>query len=129
MLQKTPREKLIAIDGVGEVVADKILEWQTDTKEQTLLKKLLTHLKIINDAVVSKNILQGQSFVFTGTLEKMTRTEAQSLVRKLGGAVASSVSKNTDYVVAGTEAGSKAKQAKDLGVKILSEAEFIALVA
>jgi DNA ligase (NAD+) len=129
LLQKTPREKLIAIDGVGEVVADKILEWQTDTKEQTLLKKLLTHLKIINDAVVSKNILQGQSFVFTGTLEKMTRTEAQSLVRKLGGAVASSVSKNTDYVVAGTEAGSKAKQAKDLGVKILSEVEFIALVA
>ncbi len=129
LLQKASREELIAIDGVGEVMADKILEWQSDKKEQALLKKLLTHLKITNDAIVGRNILHGQSFVFTGTLEKMTRLEAQALVRKLGGVVASSVSKNTNYLVVGVEAGSKAKQAKDLGVKILSESEFLVLVA
>ncbi|KXJ99092.1 MAG: DNA ligase [Parcubacteria bacterium OLB19] len=129
LLQKASREELITIDGIGEVVADKILEWQKDSKEQILLKNLLIHLNITNDAKVSNNRLQGQSFVFTGTLEQMTRPEAQSLVRKFGGVVVGSVSKNTDFVVVGKEAGSKAKLAKDLGVKILSETEFLTLVA
>lgn len=128
-LKKANREELLAIDGVGEVVAEKILAWQTDLSEQNLLKKLLNHLNITNDAVAEKNVLQGKSFVFTGTLEKLSRSEAQELVRKMGGVVASSVSKNTDFVVLGESAGSKAKQAKDLGVKVLSEAEFLSLIA
>lgn len=129
LLQNASREQLIAIDGIGEVVADKILEWQTDHKEQALLKKLLPYLTVTNDAGVNKDLLHGQSFVFTGTLESLTRPDAQALVRKFGGVVASSVSKKTDYVVVGSESGSKAKEAKNLGVKILTEAEFLSLVA
>ncbi len=128
-LLKATKDELIAIDGIGEVVADKIVEWQNNSVEQALLKKLLSYLTITNDAVISQNLLHGQSFVFTGTLEKMTRPEAQALVRKFGGEVSSSVSKKTDYVVVGNEAGSKVKEAKKLGVKILTEAEFLRLVA
>ncbi len=122
-------EDLVAIDGIGEVIAKKIVAWQADSKEQILLKKLLPHLEITNDKVSVSNLLQNKSFVFTGTLTKFTRDDAQALVRKLGGTVSSSVSKKTDYVVVGVEAGSKAKQAEKLGVKILSEAEFLSLVA
>jgi DNA ligase (NAD+) len=129
LLIQASKDDLIAIDGIGEVVADKILEWQSDKDEQKLLKKLLLHINITNDAVVSKNLLNGKSFVFTGTLSKLTRTEAQQMVRKFGGVVSGSVSKNTDYVVTGEEAGSKAKQAKTLGIKILSESDFLALIA
>ena len=129
LLLKATKDELVVIDGIGEVVADKIIEWQGSVDEQALLKKLLHYLNVTNDAVVKQNLLHGQSFVFTGTLEKLTRPEAQDLVRKFGGVVAGSVSKKTDYVVVGSEAGSKAKEAKNLGVKILTEAEFLRLVA
>lgn len=128
-LQRASKEDLLMINGVGEVVADKIIEWQTNKASQALLKKLLSYLSVTNDAKVDNNLLHGQSFVFTGTLEKLTRQEAQALVRKFGGVVASSVSQKTNYLVIGSEAGSKAKAAKSLGVKILTEAEFLGLVA
>ena len=66
--------------------------------------------------------------MFTGSLEKMSRPDAEELVRKLGGHPSSSVSRQTDYVVAGTDAGSKAEKARKLGVKTISESEFKKLV-
>ena len=72
--------------------------------------------------------LKGKTFVFTGGMDKVTRPEAEELVRNLGGHFSSSVSKQTDYVVAGHEPGSKFDKAKKLGVKTVSEAEFIKLI-
>jgi DNA ligase (NAD+) len=68
--------------------------------------------------------LAGKIFVFTGTLKSFSRTEAERLVEEMGGRASSSVSKKTDYVVAGDEAGSKRDKARSLGVKVISEDEF-----
>ena len=74
------------------------------------------------------NKLEGLIFVLTGTLETMTRTEATNLVEKCGGKVSSSVSKKTNYVVAGSEAGSKLAKANQLGIQVLTENEFVNMV-
>ena len=74
-------------------------------------------------------ILAGKKFVITGRLESMTRSEAKEKIISLGGEVSDSVSKKTDYVVAGTDPGSKYEKAKDLEIKILTEAEFLDLVS
>lgn len=130
LIRKATYEDCVAIDGIGEVIAKEIVDWRSDVVEQNLLKKLLPHLTIINDdIVITNNILNGKSFLFTGSLVQLTRSEAQQLVRKFGGVVVSSVSKKTDYLVVGNDPGSKVKQAKDLEVKIISETEFSALVA
>ncbi len=123
-------EDLVAVDGVGEVVAEKIIAWQQSKEAQTFLVKLLSHLIVTNDEV-SENTgaLAGSTFVFTGTLPTLARSAAQGMVRKAGGIISNSVSKKTSYVVVGADPGSKAKEAEKLGVKIISEAEFLKLVA
>lgn len=124
------KEDLIAIDGIGEVVASSIIAWQKNKVAQALLNKILAHVTI--EPVLEKNQagpLSGQSFVFTGTLATMTRTEAQNKARESGGIIHSSVSAKTTYVVAGESPGSKVKMAEKLGVKILTESEFLALLA
>ncbi|HDH99375.1 MAG TPA: NAD-dependent DNA ligase LigA, partial [Firmicutes bacterium] len=72
--------------------------------------------------------LSGKKFVFTGTLSSMTRSEAEELVRKLGGEASSSVSRRTDYVVVGENPGSKLERARQLGVKTITEEEFLRMV-
>jgi DNA ligase (NAD+) len=127
---KASYEELVEIDGVGEVVALKIINWQHDQKAKALLEKLLPHLKINNDEVnKTTGKLVGNSFVFTGTLTKLTRSVAGEKVRELGGMVSNTVSKKTTYVVLGENPGSKAKEAHKLGVTVLSETEFLALIA
>ena len=129
-IQKAKLEDMVSILGVGEVVAEAIKAWQKDKEAQALLKKLMQHLKITNENIGGgSDILKGKTFVFTGTLEKMTRDEGKELVRRFGGTVSGSVSKKTDYVVAGAEAGSKLTQAKSLGVEILTEEDFMKIVA
>ena len=76
----------------------------------------------------ASDLLAGQTFVFTGTLEHITRQEAKALVEHLGGRAASAVSKKTSYVVAGPGGGSKLEKAQSLGVKVISEGEFLELV-
>lgn len=129
-IESATTAELAAIHGVGEVVADSIVAWFTDKSHQATLAELLPHLNIKNpDQSPNNTTFVGKTFVLTGTLETMTRDEAKQIIRQQGGKIASSVSKNTSYVVVGNDPGSKAAEAKRLGVEILAEAAFLALVA
>lgn len=129
-LRAVKHEALLAVDGIGDIVAENIILWQGDKKAQALLDKLLLHLEIHNEDVIqSQGKFLGMSFVFTGTMEKLSRSEAGDIVKKEGASVSSAVSKKTTYVVVGSDPGSKAKEAEKLGVKTLNEAEFLALIA
>jgi len=129
-IKQVSLEELVVISGIGEVVAEAVIDWQKNNEEQALLKKLLKHLVINNDDVIpSTGLLEGKTFVFTGTLKDLTRTEAQQMVRQAGGVVTNSVSKRTSYVVIGSDPGSKLAQAEKLEVSVLSESDFMNLVA
>ncbi|MBQ9271614.1 MAG: NAD-dependent DNA ligase LigA [Alphaproteobacteria bacterium] len=119
--------KLVAIDGIGGEMGKDIVEFfneQHNIDEIAALRKFVNIENYIDDRR-KDSILSGKTVVFTGTLEKLTRAEAKALAQKFGAKVAGSVSSHTDYVVVGADAGSKAKKAAELGVKTLSEDEFI----
>lgn len=129
-LEAASVEQLVAIHGLGETVATSVAEWFADPEHQRTLAQLLPHLQIQNpERNVSEQTLAGQTFVLTGSLESFTRDEAKAAIQARGGKVSSSVSKKTDYVVVGSEPGSKAAEAERLGVRTLDEAAFTALVA
>lgn len=118
-------EELRAIEGVGPVVAQAVIEWFKDKENRKMLRRLLKEVRIQKEMKTAKNQkLSGLTFVLTGTLESLGRDEAKELIRERGGDVSSSVSKKTDYVVAGSEAGEKLTKAEQLGVKIIHEQEF-----
>lgn len=118
-----------AIYGVGDVVAQSLYDWFSDSDNKKLIQNLLEYVKIDKEEGVKNNDrFAGQSFVFTGTLPNLDRDKAQELVRKNGGLVSSAVSKKTTFVVAGEEAGSKLDKARELGVKIISENDFLDMV-
>ena len=114
------------IYGIGEVVAKNIYDWFQDKKNIETLNSLLKYINIKkpNIKTIENDFFKGKSFVLTGTLSKYSRDEAGEIIRSLGGNIVSSVSKNTDYVLAGQSAGSKLDKAIELGVKVLSEGEF-----
>lgn len=125
------RADLLSIEDIGPSVADDLIGFFAEEKNLTILDDLAQELtiepyvlKIRTDSAVV-----GKTVVFTGTLEKMTRSEAKARAETLGAKVSGSVSKKTDYLVAGADAGSKLKNAKELGVIVLSEDEWIALIA
>lgn len=128
-LFRASHEELEEIEGVGGIIADALIAWREDTSKQKALAQLLPCIIVISPLVpLSTSALSGKTFVFTGSLAYFTREEAGERVRALGASVSSSVSKNTDYVVAGREPGSKAKQARRLGVTILDEDAFEAVL-
>ena len=130
VLQSASRADLEAVHGIGTVVAETLLDWQKNKEAQALVKKLLRHIHIKTEIALGKSAhLSGESFVFTGTLTDLSRTEAEEMVRQAGGVVVSGVSKKTSYVVVGTDPGSKAATAERLGVPQLSQREFLALIA
>jgi DNA ligase (NAD+) len=121
-------EELSAVSDVGPVVAASIARFFAQDETNTVLEKLKRAGLRIPTAVrpaEEKAILAGKKFVFTGELQRFTRDKAEAWVRELGGAAASNVSKNTDYVVAGEKAGAKLAKATELGVTVISEEEFI----
>src|SRR3989339_228160 len=121
-------EKLENIPGIGSKVAHSLEHFFSQKENRHLIKRIKDYgLRIKSEKNKGPQPLKGKTFVFTGGLETITRPEAEELVRKLGGHPSSSVSKNTDYVVAGTEPGSKYEKAKKLGVKILDEKGFLGL--
>lgn len=123
------REMLASIYGIGTVVADSIATWFKNEENIELVERLREHVHVTD--VVKSNVIRsgimGKTFVLTGTLQGMSRDEAKKKIKEYGGEVTSSVSKNTDYVLAGEEAGSKLDTAQKLGVTVLSEDDFLKL--
>jgi DNA ligase (NAD+) len=114
------------IEGIGPVVGKALAEWFDERENKKLLKRLKKHLMIeLPPKQSAKQNLAGKTFVLTGGLESMSRDEAKERIRARGGDVSSSVSKQTDYVIAGESAGSKLDRARSLGVAILTEEEFL----
>ena len=129
-LAEASEEKLNAIDGVGDILAKSVYEWFRDKDNKALisrLKKVLT-IKSPPKETAKALPLAGKTYVLTGSLSSMSRDEAKAKLRALGADVAGSVSKKTTAVIAGEEAGSKLDKARELGVQILEEKNFMELV-
>ena len=124
-------EELAAIYDIGLTTAETIVAFFGQTETIELLDKLKSAgiQPAADEFAPQADTFAGKSFVFTGTLTTMTRGDAEGIVKKLGGRAGSSVSKQTDYVVAGDNAGSKLERARTLGVTVLTEPEFQELAA
>lgn len=117
------------IDGVGEIVSQSVVRWLSKASNQKFVKDLISAgVKVLAEAKKATGKLSGTTWVFTGTLESMSRDEAGEKVSRFGANVTNTVSNKTSYVVVGAEPGSKYEKAKKLGVKTLSEQEFIKLI-
>jgi DNA ligase (NAD+) len=123
------RDELDNVDGVGSALIEELSEFFAEPHNVEALDELAAELTIEAPApVIGRNSpIAGKTVVFTGTLERMTRAEAKARAESLGAKVAGSVSRSTDYVVAGAEAGSKLDKARGLGVQVLSEDEWLAM--
>ena len=121
--------KLVAIDGIGASMATDMVEFFGESHNIEIVNRLLSEVTVEDyiDTTDYNSPIAGKTIVFTGTLERMTRSEAKAKAQSLGAKVAGSVSAHTDYVVVGADAGSKAVKAKELGIAILSEEEFLEL--
>ncbi len=118
------------IEGIGETVVDALIDFYAEPHNVEALEDLLQHVSVepFTQTRATDSPVVGKTVVFTGTLEKMTRGEAKALAERMGAKVTGSVSAKTDYVVAGSDAGSKLTKAQELGVTVLSEEDWLALV-
>ncbi|MFH0831109.1 MAG: BRCT domain-containing protein, partial [Parcubacteria group bacterium] len=121
-------EDWMAIEGIGEVVAKSLAYFFVQKSNLVFLRKLEAAGVEVVLPKRQKTKLAGKTFVITGTLSGMSRAVAKQKIEKLGGSVASAVSKHTDYVVTGAEPGSKLKKAQELGIATLNESEFVRLL-
>jgi len=128
--QRQTLEELQEIQDIGPKVAESIYEWWRDKENLKLVEKLERNGVVIEASGVKAGDgkLKGKIFVLTGSLADITREEAKAKIREKGGDISSSVSRNTDYVVAGEEPGSKYDKAKELGVKIIGEKELLKML-
>ena len=124
-LLKTDMETLVNINDIGEIVAESVISFAQDEDNRKMIDKLKAHGIDPKMGEKGEQPLDGKIFVFTGSLETMTRDEAKEMVRDLGAKASGSVSAKTDYVVSGESSGSKLDKARELGVKVMSEQEFI----
>ena len=122
-------QELDNIEGIGATVVDALIDFFSEPHNLQALGDLLNQIEVEPFVrATAASPITDKTVVFTGTLEKMTRPEAKALAERLGAKVTNSVSAKTDYVVAGSDAGSKLTKARDLGVKVLTEDEWLALV-
>lgn len=128
-LRSATVEQLTEVPDVGEIVARSIVEFFADPSIATQVDRLLAHgVKPRPEEVQQDSPISGKTIVVTGTLEKLDRRQAEALIESFGGKAAGSVSKKTDYVLAGESAGSKLTKARELGVRVLNEQEFFELI-
>jgi len=123
------REAMLSVDGLGDTAVDALGRFFSEAHNSAALDRLLEHVTVEPEKVeTQESPVTGKTVVFTGALERFTRDEAKARARSLGAKVAGAVSKNTDYLVAGPGAGSKLKKAEELGVQVLTEDEWLALI-
>ncbi len=122
-------EEIAAIDGFGKILAENVAEFFSHTPNCDMINRLKdAGVNMLCFDQPQSSQLEGKTFVLTGTLPTLSRNEAKALIEKAGGKVSSSVSKKTDYVIAGEEAGSKLDKAVQLGIAVIGEAELLALL-
>ncbi len=133
-------QTLASIYGIGDKVAESIVNWFSNIDNQKLVQRLLEQVIVLDEMEtdfngdgaefekIKNSEIFDKTFVLTGTLSTMSRNEAKAKIKALGGDVVGSVSKNTDFVLAGEEAGSKLDKAIELGVRVLSEEEFLKMI-
>ena len=126
---ETARQNLDSLDQIGPVIADAVIRFFKNPLQLGLYERFVAEV-VVQDAeqIATDTVVAGKTIVFTGALEKLTRDEAKAQAERLGAKVAGSVSKKTDLVVAGPGAGSKLKTASELGIQVLNEDEWIALI-
>jgi len=124
-------DRLTETEDVGEVIAHSIVQWYADPRNRQLIERLrragINFKSSLYSPKAAAAPFAGKTFVLTGTLPSLTREEAAAKIESLGGKVSSSVSRKTDYVLAGVEAGSKLDKAQKLGVKIIEEKDLLKL--
>jgi DNA ligase (NAD+) len=122
-------ETLKQVQDVGEITAYSIAEWFAEEQSQRMIEKLKTAGVNMECSIqVADNRFAGKTFVLTGALTMFTRDEATAQIEKFGGKASGSVSKRTSFVVVGENAGSKERKARELGIPILTEAEFLEMI-
>ena len=128
-LMAATEEELTQVPDIGAITAKSIAEWFQNPQSRHLIETLRdAGVNMLSQEAPTGDKLAGKTFVLTGTLEGFTRDEAGARIEALGGKVSGSVSKKTSYVVAGEAAGSKLKKANELGIPVLTEAEFLGLL-
>ena len=132
IMRSGARDELLEIDGVGDTIVDDLIAFFSSSQNRAVVDDLLAEINV--NAVAAPSVADGSPFagkvmVFTGTLSQMSRAEAKAKAESLGAKVSGSVSKKTDVVVAGAEAGSKAKKAVELGVELIDEDTWMAQIA
>ncbi|MFN3188396.1 MAG: NAD-dependent DNA ligase LigA [Candidatus Paceibacteria bacterium] len=128
-IAKASKEDLVAIHGVGEIVANEVVAWFTSRENQKELTALLSQIEVTPQMRTSSTTaLSGKRVVITGTLS-LPRDEVKKQIRHAGGTVVGSVSKKTDYVLVGSDPGSKVEIARELGIPIISESQFAKLLS
>ena len=127
-IKNISQEELEAVPDIGPRASESIYNWFRIKENKELIDNLIKQgIDISAPEQISKK-LSGKTFVLTGSLEDITRNEAKQRIRFLGGKVSNSVSQKIDYVVKGREPGTKYKKAKELGVKIINEQQFLAML-
>ena len=129
LLLEATFEDLESIEEIGPIVAESIIEfWNEESNKNIANACFELGVKLEKNNETEVQTLSGKIFVFTGALEQFSRSKAKEMVEKFGGRASESVSKNTDYVIAGPGAGYKKRKAKELGIDILTEEEFFKLM-
>lgn len=121
-------DQLIRVPDIGDIVANSILEFFQDEKILDSIKKLLSegiNIKYEHEEIKEETIFTEKTVVITGTIEGFSRSQAEAIIKKMGGKTTGSVSKKTDYVIVGEDAGSKAEKARKLGIKIITGEDFL----
>ena len=130
LLAEADREELLTIPEIGATIADSVLGWFADAENAALLQRMLERgVQPTAESAAAGDALAGLTFVLTGTLPTLKRSEAKERLEAAGAKVASAVSKKTDYVVAGEAAGSKLTKAEELGIRIISEEELLEMLS
>jgi DNA ligase (NAD+) len=128
-LMTAGREQLLHIEGIGEQTAEALWDYFQDPVTREMIDQLLRSGLVVQSQEKSQTSLSGRIFLFTGTLQSLSRDEAKQLVKARGGQVATSIGQRVTDVVVGEKAGSKKKKAEEIGLAIMTEERFLSLIA